>query len=145
MKFSMVLGVWKFENWIFHSCEGQSQPYGFPWHPPPCCRCDRCKQTALVQVPKGIVVQKQPSLQPSHLNVSTFGQHESLNRTYGRTRYTAHHKEHIHTHHSYRVKFVEDLFQLQGGIFRENKIFTVLTDFQAFYKWQCNFLYPSKF
>jgi hypothetical protein len=56
--------------------------------------------------------------------------------------YTPHHKEHTHTHHSYRVKFVEDLFQLQGGNFSENNIGTVLTVFHAFYKWQCNFLYP---
>jgi len=53
--------------------------------------------------------------------------------------YTPHHKEYPHTHHSYTVKFVEDLFQLQGGIFIENKIFAVLTDFHTFHKWQCNF------
>jgi hypothetical protein len=93
----------------------------------------------LAQVPEGTAVQKQPSLQPSCLIVSNFGQHESFKRAYGRTMYTPHHKEHTHTQHSYRVKFVEHLFQLQGSVFRENKSFTVLTDFHAFYKWQCNF------
>jgi len=47
MKFSMVLRVRKFENKIFRSCEGQSQPHGFPWHPTPCWRSDILKQTAL--------------------------------------------------------------------------------------------------
>ena len=37
------------------------------------------------QVPEETVVQKQPSLQPCCLIVSSFGQHESCNRTYGRT------------------------------------------------------------
>ena len=81
----MVLGVWKLENKIFHNREGQLQPRGFTWHPTPCWRCDSWEQTALAQVPEGTVVQKQPSLQPSHLIVSSFGQHESCNRTYGKT------------------------------------------------------------
>jgi hypothetical protein len=44
-------------------------------------------QTALAQVPEETVVQKQPSLLPSCLIVFSFGQHESCNRTYGRTIY----------------------------------------------------------
>ena len=43
------------------------------------------EQTALVQVPEGTEVQKQPSLQSSCLPVSSFGQHKSCNRTYGKT------------------------------------------------------------
>ena len=31
-------------NWVW--------PHGFPWHPTPCCRCDRLEQTALAQVPE---------------------------------------------------------------------------------------------
>jgi hypothetical protein len=77
----------KFENRIFHNCEGQSQPHGFPWHSTPCWRCDRLARIALAQVSEETVVQKQPSLQPSHLIVSSFGQHESCNRIYGRTMY----------------------------------------------------------
>jgi hypothetical protein len=84
-KFSMVLRVWKFENWIFRNREGQSQPHGFPWHPTPCWRCDRREQTALAPVPDWTVVQKQPSLQPSHLIVSSFIQHESCNVNCGKT------------------------------------------------------------
>ena len=83
------LRVWKFENGIFRNCEGQSQPHGFPGHSTPCWRCDRYEQTAFAQVPEGRAVQKQPSLQPSCLTVSTFGQHESSNRTYGRTMYNS--------------------------------------------------------
>ena len=128
----MVLRAWKFENGIFRNCGGHSQPHDFPCHSTPCWCCGRCKQTAMAQVPEGTVVQKQPSLQPSCLTVSDFGQHKTFNRTYRRTMYTPHHKEYTHTHHSYRIKFVEDLFQLQGGIFRENKIFTVVTDFVLF-------------
>ena len=59
----------------------------FIWHPTPYWRCDRWEQTALAQVPEGMVVQKQPSLQPSHLIFSSFGQHESCNRTYGTSYY----------------------------------------------------------
>jgi hypothetical protein len=40
------------------------------------------------KVPEGTVVQKQPSLPPSRLTVSSFGQHGSYNRTYGRTTYS---------------------------------------------------------
>jgi hypothetical protein len=84
----MVLRVRKFESRIFHNFEGQSQSYGFPWHPTPCWRCNRLEQTALAQVPEAIVVQKQLYLQTSCLIVSSFGQHESCNRTYGRTMYS---------------------------------------------------------
>jgi len=48
---------------------------------------DTRKQTALAQVPERTVVQIQPSLQPSHLTVSSFEQHERQKRTYGRTSY----------------------------------------------------------
>jgi hypothetical protein len=48
---------------------------------------DRREQTALRQVPEGTVVQNQPSLQPSHLICTTFGQYEGFNRTYGKTMY----------------------------------------------------------
>jgi len=85
----MVLRVWKFENGIFCNCGGQSQPHSFPWHSTPCWCCDRYEQTALAQVPEGTKIQKQSSLQPSRLTVSTFGQHESCNRTYGRTMYNS--------------------------------------------------------
>jgi hypothetical protein len=45
-------------------------------------------QTALAQVPEETVAKKQPPLQPSRLTVSSFGQHESRNRTYSRTMYS---------------------------------------------------------
>jgi hypothetical protein len=83
-KFSMVLRVWRFENLIFCNWEGQSQPHGFIWHHTPCWCRDRREQTALAQVPEGAVVQKQPSLQPFCLIVSSFGQHVSCSRTYSR-------------------------------------------------------------
>jgi hypothetical protein len=35
------------------------------------------------QVPEVAVVQKQPSLQPSRLIATSFGQHEIYNRNYG--------------------------------------------------------------
>jgi len=70
----------------FRNCEGQSQLYCIPCHPTTCSSCDRREQTALAHEPQGTVVQKQPSSQPSGLTVSSFGQHESCNRTYGRTR-----------------------------------------------------------
>ena len=40
------------------------------------------------KVPEETVVKKQPSLQPSSLTVSSYGQHDSCNRTYGRTMYS---------------------------------------------------------
>jgi hypothetical protein len=52
------------------------------------CSCSSyLLKTASAQVPEGTVVQQQPSLQPSCLIVSSFGQHESCNRNYGRTMY----------------------------------------------------------
>ena len=82
-KFSIFLRFRNFENIIFHNCGELSQPHVFPWHPTPCWRCDRLEQTALAQVPEETLVQKQPSLQPSRLIFSSFGQHECCNRTYG--------------------------------------------------------------
>jgi hypothetical protein len=81
------LRIQKFQNRIFHNCEGQSQLHSFPWHPTLCWRCQRWKQTALAQVPEETVVQKQLTVQPSSLTVSSFGQQKSCNRTYGRTTY----------------------------------------------------------
>ena len=56
------------------------------WHRNPCWRSDRRQQTALAQLHEGTTVQKQPSVQPSRLTVSSFGQHVSCNRTDGRTK-----------------------------------------------------------
>jgi len=81
VKFSMVLRVWKFENGkVNHS---HMVLLDTPIH----VDAVTWEQTALAQVPERTVVQKQPSLQPSRLIVSSFGQQESCNRTYGRTMY----------------------------------------------------------
>jgi hypothetical protein len=46
---------------------------------------NRREQTVLAQVPEETLVQKQLTLQPSRLIVSSCGLHESCNRTYGKT------------------------------------------------------------
>jgi len=84
-KFSMVLRVWKFENKIFHNLEGQSQPHWFYLTPHSMLMVWQTRANCLGASTWRDSSPKTPSLQPSRLIVSTFGQHESCNRTYGST------------------------------------------------------------
>jgi len=77
-------------EWDFLQLEGATTATWFYLTPHTMLTLWQTRANCLGTSTEGTIVQKQPSLQPSHLTVSSFRQHECGNRTYGRTMYSTH-------------------------------------------------------